>query len=678
MAISVTCECGKQFKVKDELAGKRGKCSSCGQVLSIPTLASSADPEKATPAPLRACPACWEALQPNAVICLHCGHDLRTGKQVPQAKPSEPAAPARPSAEASAGAKLVSPSRLPWLISGVSAFLLIVVSAMWLMSGGNTRARTVEDGSNVELTRTKAELAKVTAEAEGGSSELARKNPEIAKLNADLESAKAESASLKSDLDKARTEAEAARTKLAQAGANAKPLDGEKAKPPQGISIAELPPPLALPEMPKDIGWSKYNKDQLDKVISGYDKDQVSAFLEFKDTTSRTNENAPNAVQHAWLKKALEITRPQTVAVLERDLALAVAQDDFRGALFAILAANKVDKEKPLRGQELWDKLKGQILAGAAGPQHVWKLTQTKAAWHGDSYSEGLFANKYTLSSNPGFKLLRVSATVENISPKPDPLYASKALGGLEGALLEIDEKVFTKSRRLAVPSFVWLLQKPSGTNLDILMSPHVMESSPALRGMTITTTTKMSFTGTYIEQGKSFQLDVLFSIPQDTAISDLRLLFVGASPVAFAQPQPKEGKEFKGIKVTELQPIKARKSNRDICIVKVEGGDSITVKHALLYTIFSATVPDKLKELDSELLKLDFGSTQVGAFQGGEGTVAGFISYTEKIPNEVQLSLGEKQSATGSVGIRVQIWQLKNKKWEPCSKVLEKAIKLE
>ena len=98
MAISVTCVCGKQFKVKDELAGKRGKCAACGQVLSIPTLASSAALEKATPAPLRGCPACREALQPNAVICLHCGHDLRTGKQVPQAMSTAPAAPARPSA----------------------------------------------------------------------------------------------------------------------------------------------------------------------------------------------------------------------------------------------------------------------------------------------------------------------------------------------------------------------------------------------------------------------------------------------------------------------------------------------------------------------------------------------------------------------------------------------------
>jgi hypothetical protein len=34
--ISVACRCGKQFKVKDEHAGKRGKCPACGDLLVIP------------------------------------------------------------------------------------------------------------------------------------------------------------------------------------------------------------------------------------------------------------------------------------------------------------------------------------------------------------------------------------------------------------------------------------------------------------------------------------------------------------------------------------------------------------------------------------------------------------------------------------------------------------------
>ena len=36
MAIAVTCECGRSFKAKDEHAGLRAKCPSCGVVLDIP------------------------------------------------------------------------------------------------------------------------------------------------------------------------------------------------------------------------------------------------------------------------------------------------------------------------------------------------------------------------------------------------------------------------------------------------------------------------------------------------------------------------------------------------------------------------------------------------------------------------------------------------------------------
>ncbi len=94
MSILVTCGCGKQFKVKDELAGKRGKCAACGQVLSVPTLAPTLEQVKASPSPHRACPTCEKTLEPDSVICLNCGHDLRIGKKVPNAKPAVTFAPA--------------------------------------------------------------------------------------------------------------------------------------------------------------------------------------------------------------------------------------------------------------------------------------------------------------------------------------------------------------------------------------------------------------------------------------------------------------------------------------------------------------------------------------------------------------------------------------------------------
>jgi hypothetical protein len=36
MAIVVNCECGKQLRARDELAGKRGKCPGCGKVFRLP------------------------------------------------------------------------------------------------------------------------------------------------------------------------------------------------------------------------------------------------------------------------------------------------------------------------------------------------------------------------------------------------------------------------------------------------------------------------------------------------------------------------------------------------------------------------------------------------------------------------------------------------------------------
>lgn len=37
MPIEFACACGKQFKVADEYAGKRSKCTACGQPVVVPT-----------------------------------------------------------------------------------------------------------------------------------------------------------------------------------------------------------------------------------------------------------------------------------------------------------------------------------------------------------------------------------------------------------------------------------------------------------------------------------------------------------------------------------------------------------------------------------------------------------------------------------------------------------------
>jgi hypothetical protein len=44
MSIPVACQCGKRFRVKPELAGKRVKCPSCQSPLQIPSAAAPASP----------------------------------------------------------------------------------------------------------------------------------------------------------------------------------------------------------------------------------------------------------------------------------------------------------------------------------------------------------------------------------------------------------------------------------------------------------------------------------------------------------------------------------------------------------------------------------------------------------------------------------------------------------
>jgi len=43
--IEIACDCGKRIRVKDEHAGKKGKCPGCGNVVRIPM--SEAKPEPA-------------------------------------------------------------------------------------------------------------------------------------------------------------------------------------------------------------------------------------------------------------------------------------------------------------------------------------------------------------------------------------------------------------------------------------------------------------------------------------------------------------------------------------------------------------------------------------------------------------------------------------------------------
>jgi hypothetical protein len=124
MPIKVTCQCGKSFAAKDELAGKAVKCPNCQQPLRIPgTPAPAAPPAAGIAAPLpsaatrqpatsasafgpppsaaasahslfdevglkqaptgaQICPGCAAPLAPGAVVCVKCGFNLKLGRRM--------------------------------------------------------------------------------------------------------------------------------------------------------------------------------------------------------------------------------------------------------------------------------------------------------------------------------------------------------------------------------------------------------------------------------------------------------------------------------------------------------------------------------------------------------------------------------------------------------------------
>ncbi len=149
MTIAFTCpSCGRELKLQDEAAGKRGRCPHCKSVITVPETNLSQDdlieiipiepPKPAQPpAPLpvarqaptepvvqseplkppeppkppaseeKSCPGCGKPIADGAVICINCGLNLKTGQKLqtvfeepePEPEPEEPEKPETPPSE---------------------------------------------------------------------------------------------------------------------------------------------------------------------------------------------------------------------------------------------------------------------------------------------------------------------------------------------------------------------------------------------------------------------------------------------------------------------------------------------------------------------------------------------------------------------------------------------------
>ncbi len=107
MSIAVTCRaCGKRFKAPESMAGRRVRCK-CGDAIRIAPVDAAPEPDALDLGALAAgdvmnaatCPDCHSAMEEDAVLCVQCGYNRKTGHKV-GAKfddpPSPPDAAAQP------------------------------------------------------------------------------------------------------------------------------------------------------------------------------------------------------------------------------------------------------------------------------------------------------------------------------------------------------------------------------------------------------------------------------------------------------------------------------------------------------------------------------------------------------------------------------------------------------
>jgi hypothetical protein len=93
--------CGKSYRWKPEFAGRSAKCA-CGAKLVVPSDAPStpaaagiplapetkqpATPQRITPTTQadaeNKCPSCSASLAADAILCVNCGYNLKTGKKL--------------------------------------------------------------------------------------------------------------------------------------------------------------------------------------------------------------------------------------------------------------------------------------------------------------------------------------------------------------------------------------------------------------------------------------------------------------------------------------------------------------------------------------------------------------------------------------------------------------------
>jgi hypothetical protein len=328
------------------------------------------------------------------------------------------------------------------------------------------------------------------------------------------------------------------------AGTDQRESAGKQTKKPV---FPELPKFPELPAPSTNAPWPEEEEKRLEDAIASCRKEPVYAYFVFRDVLGRKDWKGAglSSQQREWLQNATKALRCPVESLFDRDYKMAVASEDARAALIAMEVLEKVrgeGKEKEpvetiIRVAEHYKEaveILKRVVDGRGTSPSVWEISQLSES-RMKTYSELFALQTLTITAAQGRELVRVTARVQNVSSQSDPVYVPCCLPEPVRYLFSVDRDEWGKMsgpRRFASQVFLFL-KTPAGN----IPCQFVCKDCETLRGGGVTRllielkgNSGAPFAGSFVEQGKVFDLDVLFSVPEGA--KDLELVFLGSPPV--------------------------------------------------------------------------------------------------------------------------------------------------
>lgn len=316
-----------------------------------------------------------------------------------------------------------------------------------------------------------------------------------------------------------------------------------------GLSIsafveAQTPPPvqMATPQLPDTLQWPKQFKESLEKQLGIFQQQPISAYLHLQcnfDWDNKVQKKELNSDHRAWFEGVAKELRPRVIAALQNDYDAAIKKGDFRAAMIALSVGNKLSTNSITSNPAMMATLKAKAFSGATGPEAVWQVKNVVGTWLDGDFSKELPGmGRLTFSPKDGFRLLRVEATIKNISRDSDPAYVWYGLADPMGKYgwyrMEAFQNDVREPKRMVDDDFLFVIT-PGGDMIPSLFVISDDSSSPFGLASTISKDGRGSalFVGEYVTEGTEFSAGFVFQVP--TGMEGLRLLMLGSPTVPVA-----------------------------------------------------------------------------------------------------------------------------------------------